>query len=271
MTKSETYTIALLPGSGQQPESMHPLAHPYAEMGYQVETLEFPVSDVTKNIADYTDIGVEALKTKHNIILEAHSMGGRVGVRVADALQDRVIGLILINSPVERPGNVPEPTEPDPPKYMPGYLESRQDDETGLRFVFKPEMVGRYVLSGCSPEGIEVLTRQMVPQVKDIEVSPLDNFPNVPTLGVYGLQDGAVNPEYTKVTYERYATTVEANAGRLAIGIPGGHFLQYTSTQRLKGEVFKFLYSLRHPESADPIERLVDHRAARLHSILPKE
>lgn len=135
MHHHEGIGIGLIPGSGQGPSSMKRMSRSWRSIGYPTAIADLPIDDPEAGLCDYVDVAEKTFSHLGRLILIGHSMGGRLAPFVAKRFgEDRVEGMVLINSAVEKPHNVSEPEEPLPPKYYQGFeQEAYEIDEDGFR------------------------------------------------------------------------------------------------------------------------------------------
>jgi hypothetical protein len=149
---------------------------------------------------------------------------------------------------VPRPNNVPPPTTPQAEKYCPGYQESLIYNRDRSIYEYDIEQAPKIIFSGCSPSDVARLLKQLRPQVVNNDAPPLDEFPDVPTVSLYGRDEKVINPECIR---ETTATNIQSdvNSGIEARELPGGHFLHVPYPKIVVTEIFRLLYKQRHPEA----------------------
>jgi pimeloyl-ACP methyl ester carboxylesterase len=95
-------TYVLIPGAGSAPWYWHRVVPELAARGHDVVTPDLPCDDDAASFAEYTDVVVDAIGDRHELVLVAQSMGaytaGLVCTRVPVEL------LVLVAAMVPRPG-----------------------------------------------------------------------------------------------------------------------------------------------------------------------
>ncbi|MPY93973.1 MAG: alpha/beta hydrolase, partial [Acidimicrobiia bacterium] len=95
-------TYILIPGAGSGPWYWHRVAPLLEVLGHDVVAVDLPVDDDSAGLAEYTDVVVEAIGDRAEVVLVAQSMAGFTAPLVAD--RRPVDLLVLVAAMVPKPG-----------------------------------------------------------------------------------------------------------------------------------------------------------------------
>ena len=98
----ETVTYALIHGAGSDAWYWHRVAPLLAERGHDVVTMDLPVGDEDAGLAEYTDVVVDAIGDREDVVVVGQSLGGFVAPLVAARRPVRL--LVGLNAMIPRPG-----------------------------------------------------------------------------------------------------------------------------------------------------------------------
>jgi pimeloyl-ACP methyl ester carboxylesterase len=98
----ETVTYALIHGAGSDAWYWHRVAPLLSARGHDVVTMDLPAGDEAAGLAEYTDVVVDAIGDRRNVMLVAQSLGGFVAPLVA--ARRPVETIVLLNAMIPRPG-----------------------------------------------------------------------------------------------------------------------------------------------------------------------
>src|SRR5829696_1815475 len=95
-------TYALIHGAGSDAWHWHRVAPLLEARGHDVVTMDLPVGDEDAGLAEYTDVVLDAIGDREDVIVVGQSLGGFVAPLVA--ARRPVDLLILVNAMIPRPG-----------------------------------------------------------------------------------------------------------------------------------------------------------------------
>jgi pimeloyl-ACP methyl ester carboxylesterase len=98
-------TYVLLPGAGSDSWYWHRVAPLLEERGHVVVAVDLPVDDDGAGLADYTDVTVDAIGDRRDLILVAQSMGAFTAPLVCERVPVDLMVLVAAMTP--RPGESP--------------------------------------------------------------------------------------------------------------------------------------------------------------------
>jgi pimeloyl-ACP methyl ester carboxylesterase len=100
MARAATYV--LIHGAGSDSWYWHRVVPLLRERGHDVVTMDLPVGDESAGLDEYTDVVLDAIGDRTDLVLVAQSLGGFVAPIVCDRRPADL--LILLNAMVPRPG-----------------------------------------------------------------------------------------------------------------------------------------------------------------------
>ena len=165
-------TYVLIHGAGGDAWYWHRVAPLLRERGHEVVTMNLPVSDESAGLAEYTQVVLEAVGDRRELVVVGQSLGGFVAPLVAERRPVEL--LVLLNAMVPRPGETdwwaatghPVQTGPD-----------LDPVEVFLHDV--PDAVRAEAGAHASPQAPTPMR----------EPHPLERWPDVPTRFVLARQD----------------------------------------------------------------------------------
>jgi pimeloyl-ACP methyl ester carboxylesterase len=98
-------TYVLLHGAGSDAWYWHLVAPGLRARGHEVVAPDLPVSDDTAGLAEYTDVAVDAIGDRKDLVVVAQSLAGFVGPLVCERVS--VDLMILVAAMVAQPGESP--------------------------------------------------------------------------------------------------------------------------------------------------------------------
>ncbi|MBA9004943.1 alpha/beta hydrolase [Thermomonospora cellulosilytica] len=224
-------TYALIPGAGGESWYWHRVMPLLRERGHDVVAPDLPADDDTAGFAEYTDVVVQAIGDRRDLVVVAQSMGGFVAPMVCRRVPVDLVVLVAAMTP--RPGE------------SAGEWWAGTGQEQAMREL--AERQGRVLGDGFDP--MEVFFHDVPPDVAAEAMKggrdqsarpfqdpwPLDGWPDVPTRFLLCRDDRMFPAGFQRrVVRERLGITPDE--------MPGGH-----------------LPALAHPEEL--VERLETYRA----------
>jgi pimeloyl-ACP methyl ester carboxylesterase len=103
---SSTATYVLIHGAGDVGWYWHPVERELRKRGHDVVVMDLPVDDDSAGLSTYTDVVIEAIGDRDNLVLVAQSFGGYVAPIVCNRLP--VTLLVLVAGMVPSPGESAE-------------------------------------------------------------------------------------------------------------------------------------------------------------------
>ena len=138
-------TYVLIPGAGCTSWHWHPVTDELRRRGRDVVAVDLPCEDPSAGLTEYVDAVVDAVGTRTDLVVVAHSLGGFTAPLVCDRLPVRL--LVLVAGMIPAPGEtfrnwwantryVDESTEPDPffhdlPPELAGEAERQLRNQSG--------------------------------------------------------------------------------------------------------------------------------------------
>jgi len=165
-------TYVLIHGAGSDGWYWHRVAPLLRECGHDVVAPDLPVGDERAGLAAYTDVVLDAIGDRDDLVIVAQSLGGFVGPLVCARRPARL--LVLLNAMVPRPG------EAD------WWAATGHPVEVGPDF----DPVAMF-LHDVPPEVVAESAAHAGPQADTpmAEPWPLERWPDVPTRFVLARQD----------------------------------------------------------------------------------
>jgi pimeloyl-ACP methyl ester carboxylesterase len=168
----ETVTYALIHGAGGDAWHWHRIAPLLSARGHDVVTMDLPVGDERAGLTEYTDVVVDAIGERENVILVAQSLGGFVAPLVA--ARRPVALIVLVNGMIPRPGERDWWTATGHP------VEIGADFDPVAMFLHDvPAEVVAESAAHAGPQASAPMT----------EPWPLERWPDVPTRFILGRDD----------------------------------------------------------------------------------
>lgn len=103
--ESQVPTFVLIHGAGTDSWYWEPLGRELERRGFTVVAPDLPVSEQVAGLSEYADAVVDAIGTRSNLIVVAHSFGGFVGPIVCSRVPARL--LVLLHAQIPKPGETP--------------------------------------------------------------------------------------------------------------------------------------------------------------------
>ncbi len=95
-------TFVLIPGAGGSSWYWHRVAPLLRAAGHSVVAVDLPAGDDSAGLAEYTDVVVDAIGDRRDLVIVGQSMGGLIAPLVCQRLP--VTLLVLVNAMVPMPG-----------------------------------------------------------------------------------------------------------------------------------------------------------------------
>jgi pimeloyl-ACP methyl ester carboxylesterase len=211
-------TFALVPGAWHGAWCWERVSPVLAEAGHRVVAVDLPCEDTSAGCAAYRDITVDAIgDDSDDLVVVGHSAGGLTAPLVAAARPTR--RLVFISALLPDPGrSLTEQNEAEG-IFEHEYQAGIEEDANGCRRWFDEEICGRTMYSGCSPRDVSWAFGHLRPQASTMytELTPLEEWPDVPVTDIRGDDDRLVSPRWA-------AKTVPERLGVTSIVISGaGH------------------------------------------------
>ncbi len=205
----ETVTYALIHGAGSDGWYWHRVAPLLSARGHDVVTMDLPVGDERAGLSDYTDIVVDAIGDRDNVIVVAQSLGGFVAPLVA--ARRPVALLVLVNAMIPRPGERDWWTATGHP------VEIGPDFDPVEMFLHDvPDDVVAESAAHAGPQASAPMA----------EPWPLERWPDVPTRVVVGRDDRIVPADWQR-------RLVRERLGIEPDEMEGGHCLALSRPEEL--------------------------------------
>lgn len=215
-------TYALIHGFGHDSFTWHALIPELEKRGHTAVTIDLPTSDPTATLDSNINLAANTFADVTGpVLIVAHSMGGAVGLGLAERLD--VEGIVLLNSAIFLSSEI-APEQPEPMLTVDWSLVT--PDEKG--FVHMPEDFCRRFFYADVPEKLmpEVLAH-IHAQTLSANGGPSSMpRPNVPAVYVHAEEDQVVNRAWAQ-------WAAEAITGRSMRTIPGSHSSFYSRPAEL--------------------------------------
>src|SRR5215468_4618939 len=98
-------TFVLIPGAGGAAWYWHRIVPLLRQGGHEAIAVDLPGDDPAAGLPEYTDLVVDALEGRGNVVLVAQSLGGFTAPLVAAKVT--VASLVFVNAMIARPGETP--------------------------------------------------------------------------------------------------------------------------------------------------------------------
>jgi pimeloyl-ACP methyl ester carboxylesterase len=165
--------------------------------GHRVVAVDLPCEDTSLGCAAYRDIVLEAIGDDDaELVVVGHSAGGLTAPLVAAARPVR--RLVFISALFPEPGRSLTEQNQAEGILEHEYQEGVELDGNGCRRWFDQELCGRTMYFGCSPDDVAWAFGHLRSQSSTMytEVSPLEEWPDVPITDIRGSEDRIVSPQW---------------------------------------------------------------------------
>lgn len=176
-------TYVLIHGAGDVGWYWHLVDAELRTRGHDVVVMDLPVEDDTAGLSEYTDVVIDAIGDRENLVVVAQSSGGYVAPIVCDRVAARLLVLVA--------GMVPVPGESAEDMFAnTGYVPPQRTDSSPLAVFYHD------VDPALAAEALAKGRRQSETPGK--EPWPLDAWPNVPTRYVLCRNDRLFPAEWVR-------------------------------------------------------------------------
>src|SRR5689334_25243588 len=93
-------TYVLIPGAGSDPWYWHLVTPQLQERGHDVVAVDLPCGDDAADLGTYTDVVVDAIGDRRDLVLVAQSMGGFTAPLVCERVPVELLVLVAAMVPV---------------------------------------------------------------------------------------------------------------------------------------------------------------------------
>lgn len=195
-------TFVLVPGAGGEAWYWHRLVPELTRRGHEAIAVDLPAEDDSAGLVEYTDLVVQAIGDREDVVLVAQSMGGFTAPLVCARVP--VSLLVLVNAMVPAPGETGGEWWSNT-----GYHEAHpegMDTERDFLHDLPPDVKAEALRRGEPQQSDKPFTTPW----------PLEKWPNVPTRFVQGRDDRFFPLEFQRrVVRERLGLELDE--------VPGGH------------------------------------------------
>jgi pimeloyl-ACP methyl ester carboxylesterase len=205
-------TFVLIPGAGGAAWYWHCTVPLLREAGHEAIAVNLPGDDATAGLPEYTQLVIDAIGARDDVVLVAQSLGGFTAPLVAAKIPLR--SLVLVNAMIPVPGETPG-------AWWDNTGSTRARIAAAERGGYGTEMdPAVYFLHDVPPEVAESGADQQRPEADVVFGSVCDfaAWPNIPIRALAGADD-----RLFPVGFQQ-----ELAAGRLGIEadvLPGGHLI----------------------------------------------
>jgi len=162
-------------------------------------TVDLPCEDPEAGASEYADAAVEAFRgAPEDIVLVGHSLGGLTIPVVAT--RRPVSRLVFVCALLPRPGRALDDVLRDEADMtLPGPAGGAYPDADGLTR-WHSDAAAAYFFADCTPELAAWAAQRLRGQSWTIaeEVTPLREWPPVPSTAVIGARDPVINPDWSR-------------------------------------------------------------------------
>lgn len=212
-------TFILIPGAGGQAWYWHRVVPELTERGHEVVAVELPAADDSAGLAEYTDVVIDAIGDREDLVLVAQSMGGFTAPLVCERVPVQL--LIMLNAMVPKPGESPgEWWTTTGHDQLPGefdMLESFFHD-------VPPDVTAEAMAGGELPQSGTPFEKPW----------PLAKWPDVPTKVLQGRDDRLFPLDFQR-TIARERLGIEPDE------MPGGHLVALSRPRELAERLVGYL------------------------------
>jgi len=213
-------TFALIPGAGGVAWYWHRLVPQLREAGHDPIAVELPGDDESAGLPEYTQLVVDAIGDRNDVVLVAQSLGAFTAPLVAAKVPVR--NLVLVNGMIPSPGETPGAWWENT-----GSLRAREAaaERDGYSTQFDPAV---YFLHDVPPEVAAAGEPHQRPEADAVfeSVCNFEAWPSVPIRVVAGADD-----RFFPVDFQR--TLAHDRLGLDANVLPGGHLIALSQPARL--------------------------------------
>jgi pimeloyl-ACP methyl ester carboxylesterase len=167
--------------------------------GHHPVAVELPSDDVTKGLGDYARVVADALGDAEDVVLVGHSFGG-LTVPLVPALRP-VSRIVLVAALVPRPGQslIDQLRGEDRGILLPGNAGRSRDDDKRTEWTDAAVAIAALYHDADPIDAAAAFARLRPHAAKpQVEPTPLQTWPDVPTEYIVCAQDRMVDPEYQR-------------------------------------------------------------------------
>ncbi len=167
--------------------------------GHRPVAVELPSDDVDKGLGDYARAVADALGDAEDVVLVAHSLGGLTAPLVP-ALRP-VARIVLVAALVPRPGQslIDQLRGEDRGILLVGNAGRSTDEDKRTQWTDAPAAIAA-LYHDADPQAAAAAFARLRPQAArpQVEPTPLERWPDVPTEYIVCAQDRTVDPAYQR-------------------------------------------------------------------------
>ena len=176
-------TFALIHGAGDVGWYWHLVEAELRDRGHESVAPDLPIEDDAAGLARYTDVVIEAIGDRKDVVVVGQSFGGYIAPLVAERIGARLIVLIA--------GMVPQPGETADEMFRTTGWEPQPLDDPSPIAVFYHD-----VPPELAEEALTHERRQS--DTPGLEPWPLASWPDIPTRAIVGRNDRFFPPDWQR-------------------------------------------------------------------------
>jgi pimeloyl-ACP methyl ester carboxylesterase len=184
--------------------------------GHHAVTVDLPCEDPEAGASAYADAAVEAFRdAPDDMVLVGHSLAG-LTIPVVAARRP-VSRLVFVCAMLPRPGRAQgDVLRDEPDMVLPGPTDGAYTAADGSVH-WHPGAAAAYFFADCAPEVAAWAAQRLRGQSWKVvqELTPLRDWPSVPSSAVIGSRDPVINPDWSRRVTPRVlgATPIEIDCG----------------------------------------------------------
>jgi len=215
-------TFVLIPGAGGTAWYWHRIVPLLRQAGHEAIAVDLPGDDPAASLPEYTDLVVDAIGGRGNVVLAAQSLGGFTAPMVAARVP--VASLVFVNAMIPRPGETPGAWW-DATGWAAARVAAAERGGYGTEFD-----LAVYFLHDVPPEVAAAGEPYQRPEADVVfgSACAFTGWPPVPIRAVAGAGDRFFPADFQQVL-ARDRLGIEADV------LPGGHLIALAQPARLAG------------------------------------
>jgi pimeloyl-ACP methyl ester carboxylesterase len=170
------------------------------QRGARAVTVDLRCDDETAGLAEYRGIVAEACAGIDEPVLVGHSLGGITIPLVAAARPVRA--LVFVCGVVPFPGvSFSQQHQDDPAIFAPdNFFAGLETDELGRSYWADEDSAIGALYGECDPDDAHAAFARLRPQgqAASLDVCPLETWPDVPVVSIYGTADRTIDPAWSR-------------------------------------------------------------------------